>query len=177
VTNAFDLSHCWCFLAQLKVTDIILLDAIVIFRLKWTCLRYIWICRAAIHSSRFGVRFLQQPTCCFDQHWGGKSLGLWSREAVQLISGMFFERYAHGQEEEEEEEAAWQRVIAWYRALARDVINNETWPIFGRFLTLFPLKRPVRRENKYLQYGGRPSMTSSRDVTASPLLDGRSHRY
>jgi hypothetical protein len=37
---------------------------------------------------------------------------------------------------------------------------------FGRFLTLFPLKRPVRREK-----GGRPSMTSSRDVTASPLYN------
>jgi hypothetical protein len=25
-------------------------------------------------------------------------------------------------------------------------IGPEKWPIFGRFLTLFPLKRPARRE-------------------------------
>jgi hypothetical protein len=25
-------------------------------------------------------------------------------------------------------------------------IGPEKWPIFGRFLTLFPLKRPVRRK-------------------------------
>jgi hypothetical protein len=25
-------------------------------------------------------------------------------------------------------------------------IDPEKWPIFGRFLTLFPLKRPARRE-------------------------------
>jgi hypothetical protein len=25
-------------------------------------------------------------------------------------------------------------------------IGRDKWPIFGRFLTLFPLKRPARRE-------------------------------
>jgi hypothetical protein len=39
-------------------------------------------------------------------------------------------------------------------------IGPDKWPIFARFLTLFPLKRPAQREKKYFQYGGRPSMTS-----------------
>jgi hypothetical protein len=33
-------------------------------------------------------------------------------------------------------------------------IGPEKLPIFGRFLTLFPLKRPARREKKYFQHGG-----------------------
>jgi hypothetical protein len=47
-------------------------------------------------------------------------------------------------------------------------IGPDKWPIFGRFLTLFALKRPARREKNTSNNGGRPSMTSSRDVTASP---------
>jgi hypothetical protein len=33
-----------------------------------------------------------------------------------------------------------------FDALERFYIGPEKWPIFGRFLTLFPLKRPARRE-------------------------------
>jgi hypothetical protein len=33
----------------------------------------------------------------------------------------------------------------WFDALER-FYRPETWYIFGRFLTLFPLKRPARRE-------------------------------
>jgi hypothetical protein len=33
-------------------------------------------------------------------------------------------------------------------------IGPEKWQIFGRFLTLFPLKRPARRKTKYFQHGG-----------------------
>jgi hypothetical protein len=50
-------------------------------------------------------------------------------------------------------------------------IGPDKWPIFGRFLMLFPLKRLARHGKNTSQYGGRPSMTSSCDVTASPLLD------
>jgi hypothetical protein len=50
-------------------------------------------------------------------------------------------------------------------------IGPDKWPIFGRFLTLFALKHPARREKTYLQYGGRTLMMSSGDVTASPLQD------
>jgi hypothetical protein len=32
-------------------------------------------------------------------------------------------------------------------------IDPEKWPIFGRYLMVFPLKRPVQRK-KTLQYGG-----------------------
>jgi hypothetical protein len=46
-----------------------------------------------------------------------------------------------------------------YRALARDVIHDVIHDITDG-------RRHVSRE----KYGGRPSMTSSRDVTASPLL-------
>jgi hypothetical protein len=49
-------------------------------------------------------------------------------------------------------------------------IGPDKWLIFGRFLTLFQLKRA---RQKYLQYGGRQSMTSSRDVTASPQYNGK----
>jgi hypothetical protein len=49
-------------------------------------------------------------------------------------------------------------------------IGPDKWPVFGRFLMLFALKRPARRE-KNTSNGGRPSMTSSRDVAASPLLE------
>jgi hypothetical protein len=30
-------------------------------------------------------------------------------------------------------------------------IGPDKWPIFGRFLTLFSLRCPARREKKYLQ--------------------------
>jgi hypothetical protein len=33
-------------------------------------------------------------------------------------------------------------------------IDPEKWPIFGRFLTLFPLKRPARREQNTSNNGG-----------------------
>jgi hypothetical protein len=54
------------------------------------------------------------------------------------------------------------------------------WPIFGRFLTLFPsnvisIKTTRAARKKYLQYGGRTSMTSSRDVTASPLYNNHAN--
>jgi hypothetical protein len=40
-------------------------------------------------------------------------------------------------------------------------IGPEKWPIFGRFLTLFPLKRPVRREKN----------TSNMAATISDVMD------
>jgi hypothetical protein len=45
-------------------------------------------------------------------------------------------------------------------------IGPDKWPIFGRFLTLFPLKRPTRREKI-------PPIwrTSVDDVTASPSIE------
>jgi hypothetical protein len=40
-------------------------------------------------------------------------------------------------------------------------IGPEKWPIFGRFLTLFPLKRPARREKN----------TSNMAATISDVMD------
>jgi hypothetical protein len=41
---------------------------------------------------------------------------------------------------------------------------------FRPFSNVISIKTSRASPKKYLQYGGRPSMTSSRDVTASPLL-------
>jgi hypothetical protein len=40
---------------------------------------------------------------------------------------------------------------------------------FRPFSNVISIKTSRAARKKYLQYGGRPSMTSSRDVTASPL--------
>jgi hypothetical protein len=40
-------------------------------------------------------------------------------------------------------------------------IGPEKWPIFGRFLTLFPLKRPTRR----------PKNTSNMAATDGDVMD------
>jgi hypothetical protein len=40
---------------------------------------------------------------------------------------------------------------------------------FRPFSSVISIKTSRAARKKYLQYGGRPSMTSSRDVTASPL--------
>jgi hypothetical protein len=57
-------------------------------------------------------------------------------------------------------------------------IGPETWPIFGRFLTLFPLKHPVRREkntsNMAATIGdvmGDVTCKSSIDLTSNALED------
>jgi hypothetical protein len=47
-------------------------------------------------------------------------------------------------------------------------IDPEKWPISGRFLTLFPLKRPVRAK-KIPPIWRRPSVTSLMTSRASPL--------
>jgi hypothetical protein len=54
--------------------------------------------------------------------------------------------------------------------------NLDVIRCIGTFLsTLFSnvisIKTTRAARKKYLQYGGHPSMTSSRDVTASPLYD------
>jgi hypothetical protein len=41
---------------------------------------------------------------------------------------------------------------------------------FRSFSNVISIKTSRAARKKYLQYGGHPSMTSSRDVTASPLL-------
>jgi hypothetical protein len=46
-------------------------------------------------------------------------------------------------------------------------IGPDKWLIFGRFLTLFPLKRPVQREKIPPTWRRRPSVTSP----AIALLD------
>jgi hypothetical protein len=47
-------------------------------------------------------------------------------------------------------------------------IGPENWPIFGSFLTLFPLKRPALRE-KIPPTWRQPSVTSWMTSRASPL--------
>jgi hypothetical protein len=53
-----------------------------------------------------------------------------------------------------------------------DVFVFESWQTAlksqGKTITLFQFKTSRVGRKKYLQYGGRTSMTSSRDVTASP---------
>jgi hypothetical protein len=44
---------------------------------------------------------------------------------------------------------------------------------FLPFSNVISIKTSRAARKKYLQYGGRPSMMSSRDVTASPLLARR----
>jgi hypothetical protein len=48
-------------------------------------------------------------------------------------------------------------------------IGTDKWPYFQPFSNVISIETSRDAQIKYLQYGGRPSMTSSRDVTASPL--------
>jgi hypothetical protein len=58
---------------------------------------------------------------------------------------------------------------AWLDALER---FYRPWQMayFRQFSNVISIKMTRAARKKYLQYGGRTSMTSSRDVTASPLL-------
>jgi hypothetical protein len=63
----------------------------------------------------------------------------------------------------------------WFDLMHWNVsICPEIWPIFGRFLTLFPLKRPARRE-KIPPTWRRPSVTSWMTSRASPLYRYQDH--
>jgi hypothetical protein len=57
----------------------------------------------------------------------------------------------------------------WFDLMHWNVsIGPEKWPIFGRFLTLFPFKHPVRRK-KIPPTWRRPSVMSLMTSRASPL--------
>jgi hypothetical protein len=60
----------------------------------------------------------------------------------------------------------------WLGALGR---FYRPWQMayFRPFSNVIFIKTSRAARKKYLQYGRRPSMTSSRDVTASPLYTGK----
>jgi hypothetical protein len=58
--------------------------------------------------------------------------------------------------------------IRWLDALER-FYRPSQMAYFRLFSNVIYIKTSCAAWKKYLQYGGRPTMTSSRDVTASPL--------